>query len=322
MPNDAARIVILDGHTLNPGDLSWAGVEALGPMTVYPRTPPDQVIPRASDAAIVLTNKTILTAEIIAQLPQLQYIGVLATGYNVVDTEAARRRGIPVTHVPAYGTRSVAQMVFAHILEFTQHVAMHSKSVTLGRWSRCEDFCFWEAPLIELAGKTLGIVGFGRIGRATAEIALAFGMEVLAYDTRGEATPSPVQFVDLDTLFRTSDIVSLHCPLTASNQGLVNRERLTMMKRTALLINTARGPLVDERALAEALAAGEIAAAGLDVLTTEPPPSDHPLVGAVGCQITPHIAWASHSARQRLLAVAVDNVAAFLAGRPQNVVNP
>ena len=322
MQHRGAKIVVLDGFTLNPGDLSWAGLEALGPCTVYPRTPPDQVVARALEADIVLTNKTLLAAETLPQLPRLQYIGVLATGYNVVDINAARQRGIPVTNVPAYAVRSVAQMVFAHILEFTQHVAAHSRSVAEGRWAACDDFCYWDAPLIELAEKTMGIVGFGRIGQATAEIALAFGMEVLAYDTHRSTASLPVEFVDLDTLFRESDIVSLHCPLTPATQALVSRERLAMMKRTALLINTARGPLIDEEALAEALAAGGIAGAGLDVLATEPPPTNHPLVAAENCQMTPHIAWASRASRRRLLQIAVDNVAAFLAGSPQNVVDP
>ncbi len=255
-------------------------------------------------------------------MPQLKYIGVLATGYNVVDVEAAQRRGICVTNVPAYGTPSVAQMVFAHVLNLTQHVAEHAQSVRAGDWSRCEDFCYWNFPLVELAGLTMGIVGFGRIGRQTANLARDFGMKVIYHDVSpAPVPPSGAQPVDLDTLFRDSDVVSLHCPLTQANRGFVNQQRLEMMKSSAFLINTSRGPLVDEPALAEALNAGRIAGAGLDVLCEEPPRADNPLLSARNCYITPHIAWATRSARQRLMEIAISNVRAFLEGNPQNVVS-
>jgi glycerate dehydrogenase len=314
------QIVILDGYTLNPGDLSWAGLETLGPCIVYDRTEPEELVPRAAEADIVLTNKIEISREVIAQLPQLRYIGVTATGYNIVDVAAASERGIPVCNVPDYATQSVVQMVFAHLLNLTLHVADHARGVSEGRWSRSPDFCYWDFPLVEVAGLTMGLVGFGRIGRATAQVALAMGMKVLAFDKVPGAFAG-VRFVDLDGLFRQSDVVSLHCPLTPETQNLVNAERLAMMKRSAYLINTGRGPLVDERALAAALRAGQIAGAGLDVLSIEPPPPDHPLLTAPNCQVTPHIAWATRAARERLLDVAVANVKAFLAGRPQNVVN-
>jgi glycerate dehydrogenase len=317
------RIVVLDGFTLNPGDLSWAELEALGPCTVYDRTPPAETIARATEGEILLTNKTVLSAEIIRQLPRLRYICELATGYNNVDIDAARKRNVPVSNVPEYGTSSVAQMVLAHLLNLTLHVADHGRLVAAGRWSRSVDFCFWEHPLVELAGLTFGVVGFGRIGQATAEIARAIGMRVLAYDVAAPSgAPSKgVRFVGLDELFRQSDVISLHCPLTPETHKLVNAERLAMMKPSAYLINTGRGPLVDEQALADALNAGRIAGAGLDVLATEPPPVDHPLIGAKNCCITPHVAWATHAARQRLLDTTVANVRAFLDGKPQNVVN-
>ena len=314
------QIVVLDGHTLNPGDLSWANLEALGPCTVYERTLPEELVPCAAKADIVLTNKIEISREIIARLPRLRYVGVTATGYNIVDVVAARERGIPVCNVPDYATQSVVQMVFAHLLNLTLHVADHAHGVSEGRWSRSPDFCYWDFPLVELAGLTMGLVGFGRIGRATAHVALAMGMKVLASDKVTAAFPG-VQFVALDELFRHSDVVSLHCPLTPETQNLVNAERLEMMKRSAYLINTGRGPLVDEGALAAALHAGQIAGAGLDVLSDEPPPPDHPLLTAPNCYITPHIAWATRAARERLLDVAVANVKAFLAGTPQNVVN-
>ena len=315
------HIVVLDGHTLNPGDLAWDALQALGSCEIYTRTPPDQVVSRARGAQMVLTNKTILSHESIERLPQLRYIGVLATGYNVVDVEAAGRQGICVTNVPAYGTPSVVQMVFAHLLNLTQHVAEHAQSVRAGDWSRCEDFCYWNFPLVELAGLTMGIVGFGRIGRQTAQLARTFGMKVIYHDV----SPAPVlsseaRATDLDTLFRDSDVISLHCPLTQANRGLVNKRRLERMKPGAFLINTSRGPLVDETALAEALDAGRIAGAGLDVLCEEPPRADNPLLRARNCYITPHIAWATRSARQRLMEIAVSNVRAFLTGNPQNVV--
>jgi glycerate dehydrogenase len=316
------QIVVLDGHTLNPGDLSWDDLRALGPCAVYDRTFPADIVSRAGQAEIVLTNKTELSADVIEAFAHLRYIGVLATGYNVVNIETARRRGIVVTNVPAYSTSSVAQMVFAHLLNLALRVGYHAHSVRRGKWASQPDFCYWETPLLELAGLTMGIVGFGRIGRATAQIARAFGMEVIAYDidTPTDA-PRECRFVELDEVFRRSDVLSLHCPLTSENKGLVNEQRLAMMKQGAFLINTSRGPLIDEPALAQALNDGRIAGAGLDVLTSEPPEKDNPLLVAKNCFITPHISWATQAARQRLLMVAVENVAAFLAGKPQNIVN-
>jgi glycerate dehydrogenase len=316
------QIVVLDGYTLNPGDLSWGALTTLAPATIYDHTPPDQTVARAHNAQIVLTNKTLLSRDVIDQLPQLRYVGVLATGYNVVDLDAARQRNIPVTNVPNYATTSVVQSVFAHLLNLTLHVADHGRGVSAGRWTQNRDFCYWDFPLVELAGRTMGIVGFGRIGRATADVARAFGMKVLAYDPMPQTDTQEVRFVSVDDLFRQSDVVSLHCPLTPATNKLVNAERLALMKPSAYLINTGRGPLVDEAALADALNAGRLARAGLDVLSVEPPPADNPLLTARNCCLTPHIAWATVAARQRLLDVAVDNVRAFLAGQPQNVVNP
>ncbi len=316
------RIVVLDGYTLNPGDLSWASLEALGPTTVHDRTPAAETAARAVDCECVLTNKTVLSREIIQRLPRLRYIGVLATGYNVVDIDAARERNVPVANVPDYATSSVVQMVFAHLLNLTQHVADHGRSVVAGRWTQSDDFCYWDYPLVELAGLTMGVVGFGRIGRATAAVARAFDMNVLAHDA--VAPPNPpedVRLVGLEELFRQSDVVSLHCPLTPATLKLVNAARLAIMKPSAYLINTGRGPLVDEAALAEALNAGRLAGAGLDVLSTEPPPAENPLLTAKNCCITPHIAWATRAARQRMLDTVVANVRAFLDGNPQNVVN-
>jgi len=316
------NIVVLDGYTLNPGDLTWKDLESLGQCTVYDRTGPKEVVQRAKDAEIVLTNKTILSSDIIKQLPKLKYIGVLATGYNIVDIEAARDLGIPVTNVPAYGTQSVAQMVFAHLLNLAQHVAHHAETVRSGRWISNPDFCYWDMPLIELGGLTMGIIGFGRIGQATAKLALTFGMKVIAYDiVTPSSKPEGCQFVELDDIFRVSDVISLHCPLTSQTKKIINKEHLELMKKTAFLINTSRGPLVDEQALAQALNNERIAGAGLDVLSEEPPNENTPLLKARSCYITPHIAWATHAARQRLLRVVVDNVASFLAGKPQNVVN-
>ena len=320
------NIVVLDGYTLNPGDLTWKDLESLGQYTVYDRTDPKEVVPRAKDAEIVLTNKTVLSSDVITQLPKLKYIGVLATGYNVVDIEAARDVGIPVTNVPAYSTQSVAQMVFAHLLNLAQHIAHHAETVRCGRWTSNPDFCYWDTPLIELVGLTMGIIGFGRIGQATAKLALAFGMKVIAYDIVTPSSmpvgpPEGCQFVELDDIFRLSDVISLHCPLTPQTKKIINKERLELMKKTAFLINTSRGPLVDEQALAEALNNDKIAGAGLDVLSEEPPSENTPLLKAKSCYITPHIAWATRAARERLLQVVVDNAASFLAGKPQNVVN-
>ena len=315
------NIVVLDGFTLNPGDLSWEELEALAPSTIYHRTPPAETARRAADADILLTNKTELTAGLLQNLPRLKYIGVLATGTNVVDLAAARARGVPVTNVPTYGTKSVAQMTFALLLELAQHVGHHAATVREGRWTQNPDWCYWDYPLVELEGLTLGVVGFGRIGRAVGELGVAFGMKVLACDTITGPAPPSVQFVDMETLLRESDVVSLHCPLTPQTAKLVDARRLSLMKPGAFLLNTSRGPLVDEAALAEALNSGRIAGAALDVLAKEPPPADNPLLTAKNCIITPHMAWGTRAARARLMKIAVENVRAFLQGKPKNVVN-
>lgn len=315
------KIVVLDSHTLNPGDLSWSGLEALGECLFYERTAPELIAARAREAEIVFTNKVVLGRAEIAQLPHLRYIGVLATGYNVVDVAAAQERGILVTNIPAYGTRSVAQMTFALLLELTQHVGYHAQTVREGRWTRSQDFAYWDFPLVELEGLTLGIIGMGRIGKAVAELAQAFGMKVIAYNPSPPASLLPgVMMVELEALFKESDVVSFHCPLTAENKEMVNAAQLANMKPTALLVNTSRGTLVDEAALALALNTGVIAGAGLDVLAVEPPHSDNPLLTAKNCLITPHQAWATKAARERLLSTAVDNLRAFMAGKAQNVV--
>lgn len=316
------KIVVLDGFTLNPGDLTWDELKALGPCAIYDRTPAEETVPRAADATIVLTNKTVLGREHLERLPQLKYIGVLATGFNVVDIAAAREREIPVANIPTYGTKSVAQMTFALILEFTQHVAHHAQTVRDGRWTSCPDFCYWDFPLVELDGLTLGVVGYGRIGRAVGDLGAAFGMKVLAYDQVLPAVAPPnARFVGLDELFAASDVVSLHCPLTPETKQLVNAARLSRMKPTALLINTSRGPLVDEQALADALNSGRLAGAALDVLAVEPPQANNPVLKAKNCLVTPHISWATRAARSRLMNTAVTNIKAFLNGKPQNVVN-
>ena len=316
------KIVVLDGQTLNPGDLSWEGLDKLGDLTVRERTSEPEIIEQASGAEVLFTNKTPLTRKTLAQLPGLKYIGVLATGFNVVDIVAARDLDIPVTNIPTYGTQSVAQMVFAHVLNFTQRVAHHAETVRNGKWSASDDFCYWDFPLAELHGMTMGIIGFGRIGRATANLAMAFGMKVLAFDNHNlPDIPEGITLCDLDRVFIESDIVSLHCPLTKENTHMVDVMRLAQMKRTAFLVNTSRGPLVDEAALAEALKDKAIAGAGLDVLEVEPPAEDNPLFALENCFITPHISWATRSARSRLMKTAVENLNAFLAGNPQNVVN-
>lgn len=318
------KIVVLDGYTENPGDLSWEGFEALGDMTVYDRTAADEILARAKGAQVLLTNKTPLNAETLAALaPELQYIGVLATGYNVVDIAAARSHGVPVCNIPTYGTAAVAQFVMALLLELCHHVGDHSRSVKAGDWSRCPDFCYWNTPLIELAGKTFGVVGYGRIGRAAAKLAAAFGMEVLACDAHASAGSDGVaRMVSLEELLAASDVISLHCPLFESNREMIDREAIARMKDGVLLINTSRGPLIDEQALADALHTGKVAGAGLDVLTVEPARPDNPLMKEPNCLITPHIAWAPKESRQRLMDIAVDNLKAWLAGSPQNVVNP
>lgn len=315
------RIVVLDGFTLNPGDLNWEQLEALGSCVIYDRTPPELVIERCKLAEIVLVNKVELPRAILESLPHLRYVGVTATGVNVVDLAAANERGVVVTNVPRYATASVAQMVLAHVLNLTQHVAAHASTVRAGKWTASADWCFWDYPLVELAGLTMGIVGLGDTGRAVANLSHAFGMQVIANTRTPRSESAYVRLVDLDTLFRDSDIISLHCPLNDATRELVNRGRLALMKPTALLINTGRGQLIDEQALADALNNGELAGAGLDVLGEEPPPADNPLLTARNCFITPHIAWATRAARQRLLEAVVENVAAFLAGAPRNVVS-
>lgn len=317
------KIVVLDGYTLNPGDISWNEIENIGELVVYDRTPIDKIIEHSRDAVIIFTNKTPLGEEVFSKLPALKYIGVLATGYNVVDIEAAKRKGIVVTNIPTYGTKSVAQMTFALMLELCHHVQEHSDSVRRGDWSECKDFCFWNYPLIELADKTLGIVGFGRIGQQVADIAQAFGMKILAYDNykSDQNHRSRFEWAELEDLFINSDIVTLHCPLFPETKGIVNRNMLKRMKKTAFLINTSRGPLVVEEDLSWALNEGVIAGAGLDVLSIEPPKKDNVLISAKNCIITPHISWATREARERLMKIAADNLMAYLSGNPINVVN-
>ncbi len=317
------QIVVLDGYTLNPGDNPWDSVAALGELTVYDRTPADQIVARAGGAEIVLTNKTLLDGPILAALPSLRFISVLATGYNVVDVACARRQGIPVSNVPEYGTDSVAQHVMALLLALVHRPERYDHLVQEGQWQRHGDFCFWDAPLVELAAKCMGIVGFGRIGRRVGELAHALGMEVLAYDLRPGREPDyrPFAWRSVEAIFAEADVISLHCPLDEHTEGMVNRVRIGTMKPSALLINTARGGLVHERDLADALNAGRIAGAALDVLSQEPPAEDNPLVGAQNCLITPHLAWATQEARRRLMAITAANVAAFLRGEPMNVVN-
>jgi glycerate dehydrogenase len=318
------RIVILDAHTTNPGDLDWAPLAALGKLVVHDRTPADQIVARAAGAEVVLTNKTPLAAATLAAVPGLRYVGVLATGVNVVDVAAARAAGITVTNVPAYSTPGVAQAVLALLLELTNQTGRLAADVRAGRWQACEDFCFWDGDLVELDGLTLGIVGYGDIGRRVARIGQALGMRVVAASRSRQpgTAEAGVEFLSVDDVFRTADVVSLHCPLVPETTRLVNAARLATMKPTAYLINTARGGLVDEQALADALVAGTIAGAGLDVLTSEPPREGSPLLQAARCVITPHVAWATRKARARLIAAAAANLAAFQAGTPHNVVNP
>ena len=315
------KTVILDGYALNPGDLSWDLIRKLGECIVYDRTPATQTVERAKDADAVFTNKVILDDAVMQQLPKLKYIGVLATGYNVVDIDAAKRRGIVVTNVPAYSTESVAQMVFAHLLNLTCRVQEHSAEVIKGKWTRSLDFSYWDFPQIELQGSTMGIVGYGNIGQAVTRIALAFGMKVLVYSRRKpEALPAGCIYAGLETVYRESDVISLHCPLTKDTEKMINEASLSVMKQTAFLINTGRGLLIDEQALAYALNTGRIAGAGLDVLSTEPPKADNPLLHAKNCFITPHIAWATRAARLRLLKIASANLEAFMKGESLNVV--
>lgn len=314
------NIVVLDGHALNPGDLRWERLAALGQLAVYPRTSDEQVIDRAREAQIVLTNKTVLTSETLERLPELRYVGVLATGYDVVDVAWAASRGIVVTNVPGYGVNSVAQMVFALLLELTNHVGAHSEAVRHGGWSKSPDWCFWDFPIIELSGLILGVVGYGSIGRRVVKLANAFGMKVVVTTRHMPRSDDSVQFMDLNALLSVSDVVTLHCPLTPSTRCLINAQSIALMKSGAFLINTARGALVEDSALADALNTGRIAGAALDVLTDEPPDPAHPLLHARHCIVTPHIAWASAAARERLLGLAIDNVEAFVSGRTLHVV--
>ena len=317
------KIVVLDGFTLNPGDLSWSGLEALGSVTVYDRTPKEEIVSRIGDADAILTNKTPITAETLAACPKVKYIGVLATGYNVVDIAAAKERGIPVCNIPTYGTAAVGQFAIAMLLEICHHVAHHSDAVHEGRWSSNVDWCFWDYPLIELEGKVLGIIGFGRIGQRTGEIAKALGMHVVAYDAyQNDAGRAIGSYVDLDTLFAESDVISLHCPLFPETKGIVNKASIAKMKDGVILLNNSRGPLIVEQDLADALNSGKVFAAGLDVVSEEPIRENNPLLTAKNCIITPHISWAPKESRQRLMDAAVANLAAWSSGKAKNVVNP
>ena len=317
------KIVVLDGYTLNPGDLSWEGLKKIGDVTVYDRTPEDKIVERAAEAEVIYTNKTPLNGAVLKQLKSLKFIGVLATGYNVVDTDAARDCGIVVTNIPNYGTNSVVQMTFALLLELCHHVQRHSDSVMQGNWSRSADFCFWDYPLVELSGKTMGIIGFGNIGSKVADIATVFGMNIIANSKpeTDESHRKNFKWADVAQLLEQSDVVSIHCPLFPDTKGLINKENLKLMKTSAFLLNTSRGPIVVDEDLAEALNNGWIAGAGIDVLSVEPPSRDNPLFTAKNCIITPHIAWATKEARTRLMDIAVNNLSAFVEGKPINVVN-
>lgn len=316
------KIVNLDAHTTNPGDLSWEPFKKYGEVTIYERTEQNQIIERAKDADILFINKCIITADILEKLPKLKYIGLQSTGYNVIDCDAAKKRGIVISNIPAYSTAAVAQLTFSFILQFTNKVSLHSDAVHNGEWCECPDFCFWKAPLSELDGKTLGIIGYGSIGQRVSNIAKAFGMKVLVN------TPHPnpdkfkdVNFVDFDTLCKESDFITCHCPLTSKTEGIINKDAISKMKSSTVIINTSRGPVVNETDLAEALNSERIAGAGVDVLSVEPPRNDNPLLSAKNCIITPHIAWAAFETRERLLKILEENLKAFIEGHPQNVVN-
>lgn len=316
------NITVLDGYTLNPGDLSWDRLHELGNVTVFPRTSREELIERCADADILLTNKVVLDETAISQLPRLKYVGVLATGYNVVDIAAARRHGVVVTNVPAYSTDSVVQMTLAHILNITNRIGHYAELNRSGRWSRSEDFCYIDTPLTELSGKTIGICGLGNIGMKVARMAMCLGMDVFAFTSKPlSVLPSGMQKTTLDGLLAVSDVLTLHCPLTDTTRSMINRDSISRMKRGAILINTARGPLVDEQAVADALQSGQLAGYGADVMCQEPPSADSPLLAAPNAFITPHIAWATREARVRLMRTAVDNVIAFVSGHPVNVVN-
>lgn len=307
------KIVVLDGYALNPGDLSWEPLEKLGEVKIYDRTSEKDIEARIGDYELVITNKTPITRELLQKKPRLKYVGVLATGYNVVDIKACEEHGVVVTNIPTYGTQAVAQYVFALLLELCHRVGHHDERVKKGAWNRAEDFCFWDFPLMELSGKTMGLIGYGRIGRATADIASAFGMRVLVYDIKKpEDLNKNTEYTDLKTLYAESDVISLHCPLTDKNTGMINKESIGAMKKGVKIINTSRGPLVDEGDLADALNSGKVSGAALDVLTVEPATPDNPLLSADNCIITPHIAWAPVEARDRLLNIAADNLKAYL----------
>lgn len=317
------KLVVLDGYTLNPGDLSWDGMKQFGDLEVHERTPESRILERCKDAEIIFTNKTPLKEQVLDQLPALKYIGVLATGYNVVDVDFAKKRGIMVANVPGYGTASVVQMTFALLLELCQHVQSHSDSVFNGEWSKSLDFCYWKHPLVELEGKTMGIIGFGRIGQKVADVAGAFGMNIIG-QSRHQSDQShrkDFRWAELDELLKESDVVSIHCPLFPETQGIINRDTLKLMKSSAFFLNTSRGPLMVDQDLADALNAGVIAGAGIDVLSVEPPAEDNPLFKAKNCLITPHIAWATKEARTRLMGIAENNLSSFLNGNPINIVN-
>ena len=319
------KIIVLDGYTENPGDLSWGDLEKLGNLTVYDRTSltdPKESITRIGDAEIVFTNKTPITKEILDACPSVKFIGVLATGYNVVDVVAAKERNIQVANIPAYGTNSVAQFAIALLLEICHHVGAHNDAVRAGRWENSIDFCFWDYPLIELSGKTIGIIGLGRIGRKTGEIAKALGMQVVAYDEYKDDNGREIaEYITLDELYAKSDVISLHCPLTPATEGIINKDSISKMKDGVILINNSRGPLIVEQDLADALNSGKVYAAGLDVVSVEPIKGDNPLLKARNCIITPHISWAPKESRQRLMQIAVDNLQAFIDGNPINIVN-
>lgn len=318
------KIVILDGYTENPGDLSWEGFEKLGELTVYDRTPSDKIVERIEDADVVYTNKTPISKETLNACPSIKFIGVLATGYNVVDVDTAKEKGIPVSNIPTYGTDAVSQFAIASLLELCHHIGEHSDCVKKGDWTNNEDWCFWNYPLVELAGKTIGIIGFGRIGQRTAIIAQALGMKVLAYDSKNipELESETCKYVEeLDELFENSDAISLHCPLFPETEGIINKNTIAKMKDGVMIINTSRGPLIVEEDLRDALDSGKVAGAGVDVVSTEPIKMDNPLLEAKNIIITPHIAWAPKESRQRLMDIAVDNLKAFADGSPINVVN-
>ncbi len=317
------KLVVLDGYTLNPGDLNWEGIKKFGDLEVHDRTPESQIVERCQGAEIIFTNKTPLRESVLSQLPDLKYIGVLATGYNVVDVDYAKSRGIAVANVPGYGTASVVQMTFALLLELCQHVQSHSDSVRKGDWAASPDFCYWNYPLIELEGKTIGIIGFGSIGQKVADIATAFGMDIIGFSrTRSDQSHRKnFKWAELNELLKESDVVSVHCPLFPETQGIINKDSLRLMKRTAFFLNTSRGPLMVDQDLADALNEGIIAGAGIDVLSVEPPSADNPLFKAKNCLITPHIAWATKEARSRLMGIAENNLSSFLNQKPINIVN-